>query len=166
MADTLGAIAQLAYTADELDMLLPLVARVPVGVLTAPIVSLGSDSEPQTMATLFSQMAERDEWMAAALRRGDTLTADRVGEAMREVSAVEAPVAHQVERAAGARRALVDLLRERDGEIDESILFGLVHSDASVLRAIAYALHGAPVTGGLQSPVAGADTSSEGTHGG
>ncbi len=171
MSDAAGAIAQLAYTADELEMLLPLIQRVPDTVLEAPIVSLAADADPLPMGVLFGHLADRDEWMAAALRRRESLTSDRVSGVIQSMGTRAVTQEPTVERAVGraieARRELVDQLGKRVGSVDEDLLFGIVHADANVLRAIAYALHGAPVTGGLQSTGASADTGgSEGTRSG
>lgn len=152
-ADIASALGQVAYTADELEMLVPLLARVPVTVLSTPIPSSHAPEAYRTLAAMFGAIAERDEALAEALGAGRMPDREewKSTSRLRETSDEDATTL--VALAADNRRRLVGVLEEAasraTGPAVEPLvarLFELIHDDAEILRDVAYALHAGPVT--------------------
>lgn len=142
------SIQQIAYTADELDALRPLMARVPTVVLTTAMAVRAEWS----VIDAFTAMAERDRVLVDTAGSLDPGMWRVAAEAKRVGNDGGDPLV-QLELAGRVRAELVKVLEgiasdpAKRSDMMAQRLVELVHDDAEVLRDVAFALHAGPVTG-------------------
>ncbi len=174
------ALEQLAYTADELAALAPLLRRVPVEVLAVPSILRG-ESQLVSILAVLGAFCDREQRLLieteSAIDRGnsdllasadspwrvliadDMQPAEQAGEGEQHTDKADrTPDAVAiVQQAAAARTRIVQALGRgfvnAKTQPDSALvrrLYELIHDDSSILREIALALHAGPVTGRSQ----------------
>ena len=162
VSDVGGALEQIAYTADEIEALIPLLRRVPAPVLGMP---LGSQDTSWSIAAAFAASSARDSKLRELLEESSTeplpgslgdASSWKAGRGASVPDTSYEAVVVVLANVVSGRRELVQALRSVASSVADgkrallgARLFELIHDDAEIMREIAYALHSGPVTGEL-----------------